>query len=327
MSSIRKRGKRWRAEVRKGGVAESRTFASKIEAERWAIGLEAEIVSGKTGETPRKTFGELLERYGKEVSTTKRGSKWELARIGAIQAIPLAQTMIGDLEGRHFSAWRDARLRDVSGATVRREMTLLNHALNISVREWNWLTENPMAHIKRPADSKARDRRISADEIERICLAAGYERDQTPGTLTARVAAAFLFAIETAMRVSEIIRLEWKHIDIDQRTAHLPTSKNGSSRDVALSREAVRLLEQLPKVGQQAFGLSSTSSTDTLFRKIKDRASIEELHFHDTRHEAITRLAKKLDVLPLARMVGHRNIKELMTYYNATAAEIAERLD
>jgi len=327
MSSIRKRGKRWRAEVRKGGVAESRTFASKIEAERWAIGLEAEIVSGKTGETPRKTFGELLERYGKEVSATKRGSKWELARIGAIQAMPLAQTMIGDLEGRHFSAWRDARLRDVSGATVRREMTLLNHALNISVREWNWLTENPMVHIKRPADSKARDRRISADEIERICHAAGYDRNQTPGTLTARVAVTFLFAIETAMRISEIIRLQWRYIDINERTALITISKNGSSREVALSREAIRLLEQLPKVSEHAFGMSSTSSTDTLFRKIKTRAGIEDLHFHDTRHEAITRLAKKLDVLPLARMVGHRDIKELMTYYNATAAEIAERLD
>ncbi|MCB1764228.1 MAG: site-specific integrase, partial [Gammaproteobacteria bacterium] len=63
------------------------------------------------------------------------------------------------------------------------------------------------------------------------------------------------------------------------------------------------------------------------FRKIKNRTQIENLTFHDTRHEAITRLSKKLDVLDLARMVGIRDLKILMVYYNATASEIAERLN
>ena len=66
---------------------------------------------------------------------------------------------------------------------------------------------------------------------------------------------------------------------------------------------------------------------DALFRKYRDKAGIDNLHFHDTRHEAVTRLAKKLDVLDLARMIGHRNLKTLMVYYNATAEELAQKLD
>ena len=65
---------------------------------------------------------------------------------------------------------------------------------------------------------------------------------------------------------------------------------------------------------------------DVLWRKLRDRAGVTGLTFHDARHEAITRLARRVDVLDLARIVGHKNISQLMTYYDATAGEIAERL-
>ncbi len=73
------------------------------------------------------------------------------------------------------------------------------------------------------------------------------------------------------------------------------------------------------------FGLT-VSQKDAPFRKIRDRAAIDDLHFHDTRHEAITRLARRLDILDLARMVRHRDLNQLRVYYNTTASEIAKRL-
>ena len=71
----------------------------------------------------------------------------------------------------------------------------------------------------------------------------------------------------------------------------------------------------------------ASSTLSTLYKRAVDRTEIEDLTFHDTRHEAIARLADKLDVLDLARMVGHRDIKQLMTYYNKSAAELASLLD
>jgi len=102
-------------------------------------------------------------------------------------------------------------------------------------------------------------------------------------------------------------------------------TKNGFPRSVPLSSEALRLPGQLPRVDDSVFVLTARQ-IDAIFRKIRARALIENLHFHDSRHEAITRLARKLDVMDLARMVGTRDLRILMVYYNATPSEIATRL-
>jgi len=138
---------------------------------------------------------------------------------------------------------------------------------------------------------------------------------------------AFLFAIETAMRSGEILGLTSLTVDFVSQVAHLPLTKNGGARDVPLSTRAILLLRMLPTVkdGEQLFALSD-KSRDALFRKARDRSGVIGLTFHDTRHEAITRLAKKLQPLDLARMTGHTNLQELMTYYNESAADIAKRL-
>lgn len=105
-----------------------------------------------------------------------------------------------------------------------------------------------------------------------------------------------------------------------------------------MSSEALRLLtalsdavpdfdmEQARAASVSVFDLQSRQ-LDALFRKLRDRAKVSGLTFHDSRHEAITRLAKKLDVLALARMVGHADLRQLQTYYNETAEELATRLD
>jgi integrase len=140
------------------------------------------------------------------------------------------------------------------------------------------------------------------------------------------IAVAFLFALETAMRQGEIWKLAWKDVHLDKRFVRLHETKNGSKRDVPLSKEAVRLLNLLDNKKRTVFD-SNQASSGTIFRRCLALAGIEGLTFHDTRHEALTRLARKLDVLDLARMVGHRDPRSLMIYYNATAEEIALRLD
>lgn len=325
MATYIKRGGTWRAQVRRHGITKSGTFDTKAAAVAWATKTEAEILAGRRGEVPDKTLGALLERYADEVSATKRGERWERMRIGLLCRDELARVRLPELNASHFAAWRDRRLRAVSAASVRREWTLLHHALNVAVKEWRWLPENPLAGVRRPAPPRARDRRLSDDEIERLLFALGYDYDAPPATATARTGAAMLFAVETAMRAGEIVGLTWDRVDMDGRFLRLPLTKNGTARQVPLSSEALRILRQMPRTAGPVFGLSS-DLLDALFRKARGRAMIEDLHFHDTRHEAITRLSKRLDVMDLARMVGIRDLRILMVYYNATAAEIAGRL-
>jgi integrase len=226
-----------------------------------------------------------------------------------------------DLTSTDFSMWRDARLLEVSNGTVSREMTLLSGILSVARREWRLIEGNPLSDVRRPREPPHRDRRVSEKELMALKISAGHDLTNA----TARAYHAFLFAIETAMRAGEIIGLRSEDISFEKRFARLPMTKNGTSRDVPLSSEAMRLIKELPK-SDPVFNLSS-HLLDALWRKLRDRAAVTDLRFHDSRHEAITRLARKLDVLDLARMVGHRDLKMLMIYYNATAEELAKRLD
>lgn len=317
MASIRKHGKKWRAEVYRHGQRRSKVLDTKAQAMAWAVDAERELNAGEG--IPDKPFSALLEKYRQEVSEGKKGYKWEAARIGLLLRDPLAEVRLPKLSAPDCAAWRDRRLRQVSAASVRREWTLLSHACNVAIREWHWLRANPFRGVKRPAPPAARDRRISQDEIDRILLASGYE--EPPQTATARVGAAFLFAIETAMRAGEIASIRPDRVF--DRHVHLPQTKNGNKRDVPLSTEAKRLLDL---VGNN-FNLTA-DQVSHLFRKIKARAMIDDLHFHDTRREALTRLSKKLDVMQLAKVSGHRDLRILQeVYYAPTVDDLADKLD
>jgi integrase len=156
----------------------------------------------------------------------------------------------------------------------------------------------------------------------------GYSRETPPGTTSARIGAAYLFAIETAMRAGEICSLEWQHVY--ERHVHLPVTKNGYARDVPLSTEARRIIEQLRPLtgeGDTVFDVSA-ASLDALFRKARARAQIEDLHFHDTRREALTRLSKVFHVMELARVSGHRDLRVLHNvYYAPTVSDLVAKLD
>ena len=326
MATFRKRGTSWSAQVVRvvdgKRTTKSASFSTKAEAQAWAAGIESDIAKGKSGKTPDKTFGDLLSRYGDEVSRTKRGEKWERARIGLALRDAIASVKLADVSARHVAEWRDRRLKEVSPASVRREWNLLSAACTVAVNEWHWLPVHPMKTVRRPAPPKPRDRRPTQDEIDRLLLACGDDLTTQQG----RVGVAILFAIETAMRAGEICGLAWADIRLDKRHLVIRDGKTAAAaRSVPLSQEAADLINRLPKDSDHAFAITS-ASLDALFRKAKGRAMIEDLHFHDLRHEAITRLASKLNVLELARMVGHRDLRMLQVYYNESAEALAAKL-
>lgn len=320
MAAPVKDGKVWRHRVMVAGRRVSGTFDTKAAALAWEA--EQRMLAGKGGVSTTKTCADAFRKYEVEVSKTKRGYRWEALRLAAMTETPLGAVRMSDLDETHIAAWRDARLREVAAGSVSREMNLLSHVFNVARKEWKWINASPTTDVARPRSPPARDRRISAEEIERICLALGWAHDAVgvaPKTKQQRIALVFLFAIETAMRAGEICGLTAD--DVKGRVAYLRMTKNGLPRQVPLSPRAVEIWEMVP----EGFGVT-TGTLDAMFRLARERAKVSGLTFHDTRHEAITRLAKKVGVLDLARIVGHRDIKQLQTYYNATADDIAALL-
>jgi integrase len=329
MATFRKRSSGWRAEVCIKSVRTSATFTTKREAQAWAAEEETRLREDSSGKVPNRPFKDLLERYSREVSSKKRGAGREQKMINVFLRDPVAEVSLRILAPTDIAAWRDRRLNQVSGSTVAREMTILKHACSVARREWGWLRVNPVSDVRRPATAAARTRRPTDEEIEKLLNTLGYSRETPPKTTSARIGAAYLFAIETAMRAGEICSLEWQHVN--ERHVHLPLTKNGYARDVPLSAEARRIIEQLRSFNGDEEGTVfdvTAASLDALFRKARARACIEDLHFHDTRREALTRLSKIFDVMELARISGHRDLRVLQNvYYAPTVGDLAAKLD
>ncbi|MDE2254394.1 MAG: site-specific integrase [Betaproteobacteria bacterium] len=342
---------------RKGYPTICRTFDTKTAAEKWARATEHEIdVSGfidRRG-ADKTTLRALLEQYRKEVTPTKRSAEMESVKIMMILRDPVLPNLkMSALTSMHLSAWRDRRLSVVSGATVNREIDVLSAAINHARREWGIHIENPVELIKRPVKANARDRRLTPEEERYLTEALTPVERRTDGTFEKAprnpwLAPLFHLATATAMRRGELLALQWQHVDLKRRTAHLPITKNGDARTVPLSTAALKILKSLPAEDRTSGSVFPTTAMALRkgFTRAVERAQakyiedckttrtkpnpmfLADVHFHDTRHEAATRMAEKLsNVLELSAVTGHRDLKSLKRYYHPRAEDLAKKLD
>lgn len=334
MATIRPKGDSWHVQIRrKGYPIQTRTFDSKKEAERWARVIEAEMDKGvyiDRGEAEKNTLHDILGRYAREVSPTKRGADLEKSRIAALQGEKFAQIKMAALSASHLATWRDERLKTVSGSTVNRELNILSAVINRARKEWSIHCENPVALLSRPKENKARERRLVGDEETRLLEKLDCpprQKGKIVGPQNTWIRPLVLLALETAMRRGELLALRWEHVDLTRKVAHLPLTKNGESRDVPLSNAAVALLETHPhSIDGRVFPVTA-DALKKAFTRACERAGIVDLHFHDLRHEATSRLALKVpNVILLARITGHKDLKMLNRYYHVSAEELAEMI-
>ena len=314
---------RWEVFLMIEGSRKTATFGSKRECQMWV----AEQTHKGLGNYKWR-LEDLAKRYAEEVSPKKKGGRWEVIRLNALsESFPkLFNKRLDNISREDLEAMIAVRSESVSNSTINRELNLLS-AVFTQGRRWRMMTGKPTADLVRPKDPPHRDRRISEVEIEMILHALSYSEEAPISMQRQRVAIAFLLAIETAMRQGELCQVPWKDVRLDERFIRIDHSitKTGVGREVPLSAEAVRLINRIPKRGSLMLGVTA-GTVSTIFRKAVSDAGIDNLKFHDSRHEATTRLAQRLMVLDLARVTGHRDIRQLMTYYNKNARELADLL-
>jgi integrase len=211
---------------------------------------------------------------------------------------------------------------------VQRDVNVLSNVFTIARDEWKWINDTPFRGFNAPGDNPPRIRRIQPTEIRRLLRHLGYVVGAHPASKSAQTGFAFLISLRTGMRAGEILALNKSRVDLPKRLASVPHKTEhltGRPRIVPLSKHAIRLLAPF----QRGFEWTVTSaSLDALFRKARESLLIHDLHFHDARADALTRFARKVDVMQLARISGHKDLRILMDhYYRVTPAEIAGRLD
>jgi integrase len=233
MATFRKRGSSWHVQVRRSGLpTSSRSFRLKSDAELWARQVEQRL---DCGDLPidrrmlrRTTLGDLLRRYRDTVTPAKRGAAEERYRLKKFLAHPMSSMQIGKLTSVMIADYRDERIKTVQGATVRRELALLQHVLTIAHREWGIpIDVNPVSMISKPPLPEGRRRRLQIGELKR--LADGCKRGRTP-----LLEPVVRLAVETGLRRGELLNIHWQELDLRARTLHVCQSqiKKGPCRGV-----------------------------------------------------------------------------------------------
>jgi integrase len=305
---------------RKGYPTQTRTFESRRDAEDWAAEVELKMRQRTfvdRSEAERTSFGEILERYRTEVTPGKRGWRAENSRLKQFQRHPLALRMLASLRSVDFSEYKKERLGAVGPKTVCLELSVMSAVFRMADREWSIPIENPIANIGKPPLPQGRERRLVGNEEARLREAASTGCAQT-------LALCITLAIETGMRRGEIAGLTWEKIDLHHRVIRLDMTKSGGKRIVPLTETAEAAIRALPRPlhGGALTTFHDSNGLGAAFRRACKRAEIKDLHFHDLRHEAASRMARKMPVATLAKVMGWRTLQMAMRYYNPTDSEL-----
>ncbi|MFM0257118.1 site-specific integrase [Paraburkholderia sediminicola] len=328
MASFVPRNGKWLARVAvKGYPKQNKTFDTQAEAKAWAAEVEAAMYSRSYVDTSAERnllFKDLVERF-REVEIPKRNydNKSEWYRLGKIANNWIGQYSVYNLTPLVIGKYRDERLKEVGPATVARELMNIQGIITHACKEWGLQIENPVPKVKKPKLPPGRERLLNDTEL---ALLLHELNPAAHGLRSPYLLPLVKLALETAMRRGELLGLTWTNVNLEDRTARLPITKNGKARTVPLSSKAVEVLSAMPRLGKHVFPITRLVVDSAWWRACK-RAGIEDFRFHDLRHMATTRLAKKLpNVIELSHVTGHSNPKMLARYYHTTPQELALKI-
>ena len=323
MASIRARSNKWQARIiRKGHPTIAKTFLTRQDAEKWARSLEIEIDRGtyiNKSYAEKTQFKEILQKYLNDVAPQMRSADSQTIRVRKLMRHPIAEVNMAQLSPKHIADYRDERLKVNKPNTVIRELAILSSIINHARREWGLNIINPVTMIKKPSSTSGRNRILNDEELGRLFI----QLEKISPWYKPLVE----FALETAMRRGELMSLLWANVNFEKSVAFLPITKNGDSRYVPLSSKAIRIIKSLPRgIDGRVFPLNK-GTVSILFLRAVRRAKVEDFHFHDLRHTAITRLAFIFsNPMEIAAISGHKSLSMLKRYTHLKAEDLVKKL-
>ena len=183
------------------------------------------------------------------------------------------------------------------------------------------MSSNPVDRVTMPPSSTPRNQRLEDGEFERLEEAA--KKTKNP-----YIWPVIVFTIETDMRRGKMLGLRWEHVNLNRRIAYLPLTKNGSSREVPLSTKSAQVLAKQQQRKDTTSPFPVTSNGFRLaWERLRRRAGLSDLRFHDLRHEAISRFSELgLNIPKVAVISGHKDPRMLFRYTHLRAADLVDKL-
>jgi integrase len=324
MATIRKRGSSYHAQVRKIGFpAITKSFKNLRLAEQWARNTESDLERHFLVTLPTSiTVSDVLERFKQEIMPQHKGAGQERYKVHTIQRL-MPSLRLSILSTAHIREYRDLRLKTVAPSTVSRELAVLRRAINYGIKEWGInLQNNPVSMVSLPKVGRGRDRRLEAGEEEQLLSASGELKQ------------IIIIALETGMRRGEILNIKKSHIDFNRQTLLIPLTKTDTPRTIPLSSRAIKALREQLRGSQNVIPIEETTlfsytarGLSGAFLRLCKKYELDNLHFHDLRHEATSRLFEKgLNPVEVATITGHKDTRMLMRYTHLRAEDLVKRL-
>ena len=311
MASIRKRNSLWQVQVRSRKLGStSKSFHKKADAIAWAKVQEAMMQTGewKPKDKRYSNIRNLIQTYLKKVTPHKKGAGPETRRLRhLLKEGSLMTIRLDEARPSHFATFRDKRLKDGNRA-CQYDLVLLRAAWNTARIEWGWnLKDNPLTLIRFPKSNPPRERRLKRGEYERLFAACAE-------TKVWYLWPVIEIAIETCMRRGEILSLKWENVDFDRSKVLLPDTKNGRSRWVPISLRVHAILETLSRTDERVFPITDVAVRQA-WDRLRRRAGIVGLTFHDLRHEGISRSFESgMSIPQVMGISGHQTASQLFRY-------------
>lgn len=333
MASIRKHRDKYQVRIRRSGFPTiTKSFLKLADAKEWATFQERQADRGELGpnrkELERIVLSDLVKRYRDEVVVTKKGAEIETVVLNAFLRHPICKKRLSELTTADFATYRDDRLKKITAKSLKRQLSPISNMFEVARTDWKIpLRQNPLSELSLKVNDNKRERRLRIGELERL-MEAG-KKSRNPYTLP-----TVHFALETAMRRGEILALQLRDVDLERGTATIREAKNGYSRTIPLTHIAATIIKtaiEMIDVDDRANNGKLFPITSLALRlswdRLTKRAKIDDLHFHDLRHEAISRLFELgLTVPEVASISGHRDMRMLFRYAHATHASIRAKL-
>ncbi len=316
----------WRAVIRiKGYPTVCNHFERKQEADDWAQNIERQIKAGQfkfDQHNQIRRFSELTERYiqdgalehHRSSDDTLRHLNYWKSRLCSFGLVHITPELLGK-ERQLLADTPTNKNRKRTAATTNRYTASLSALLTYATLNLRWISENPALRLKKLKERPGRDRVLSEDEITRLLTASRQSKSPY-------LYCIILLSLTTGARQGEILNLEWKHIDFQNKLACIKESKNGRPRSIALCEPVIEELQRLHKernpqkprvfASKTAFGRVDIKKAWAVALK---RGNIIHCRAHDMRHTFCTYAAAKgASNLQLSTATGHRTLAMLAHY-------------
>jgi integrase len=292
-------------------VAEARKQALEL---RGQVNRSIDPQAEKTLSRAMPTFEEFaLNEYLPYARQHKRSAKWDESKL-KIHLLPkFGRRKLNEITVREIQLYHAEIKASHCAATANRHLSLLSKLFKLAV-QWERIGKSPCAGVQKFKENNQRERFLSQDEIQRMFKAMEDEPNRV-------AVAALKFLLLTGLRREEGLQARWEHIDLERGTLYLPHTKNGKSRHVVLSPDALALLQGQERQPGHSYVFPGKVPGQPLnnptkaFRRILAAAGIENLRIHDLRHSfASLAVNAGATLYQVQHLLGHASAQTTQRY-------------